>query len=1037
LEAVLPGFRSHLRSGIELQVGDSRVIDLTLEVGEIAQTVEVQAEAVAVETRSSTLGSIVESARILELPLDGRNVEELIPLGGAAVIQTADSGKTGGGSPSIAVAGGAGWGTDWTLDGASNISLVSGSSLIMPFPDAMQEFKVETSGVSAQRGTPSAVAAVTKSGTNQLRGNLFWFGRNDLFNARYYFATSRSTLKRNQFGGTLGGPIVSNKLFFFAGYQGTILRSDPAASRARVPTPAVLAGDWTAFTSPACNAGRQINLRSPFVNNRIDPALYSKPAVFVVTPGPNKGTKALAFPISNDPCGEFTFSGSREQSHEGYAIGKIDYQVSDKHSLFGRVIFYRWGEKDPMELNTNLLQTTGTDIRVQDSYSIGSTYLISPQTINAFRLAGNRTYQPRRNVKPGELFTWCDAGVKVYCSPDVTRIYNTSATGGFTINDGKRHGFKYAGDTYSLNNDLSLVRGAHQIGLGGSVTYGKQYNFSNFASVGHFRFTGGVTGLGMADFMMGNLASFQTARPNPHYVNGTVAALYVADTWRATPKLTLNYGVRWDPYIPQWAAAIYNFDHDRFLQGIKSSAFKNAPSGFYYRGDPGFPSNGVNARWLQFAPRVGLAWDPQGDGRTSVRASYSLSYVYVPTNFRETYSGGPPWGNRIILTNPTGGLNDPWRDVPGGNIFPYELDQNAPFTAAGVFYSQPYDIKAPYSNSWNLTVQRQIGAQFILSASYIGNNVINAWANRPLNPAIYFPGVADANGRCFAQGYTLITTAGAKCSTLTNTDARRKFTFERPQDGQKLGFVTDADDGATQKYQGMLLSIERRSAQGLTVSANYTWSHCQGSRVNLYNVMNDHPDNGYNDPNNRAVDDGNCESDRRHLFNLTTVAETPQFSNTTLRTLATGWRFAGIYRRSAGAPLFIVAGTDRALNGLEGNYPKQRPNQVLENAYDDKSQRPGSRFLNPAAFQLAPEGELGTMGRNSLQGPGTWSFDVSVSRIFPFRESQRLEFRAEVYNVTNSFRALTPDANFSSGTFGVIRDSQEPRILQFALKYVF
>jgi hypothetical protein len=248
-----------------------------------------------------------------------------------------------------------------------------------------------------------------------------------------------------------------------------------------------------------------------------------------------------------------------------------------------------------------------------------------------------------------------------------------------------------------------------------------------------------------------------------------------------------------------------------------------------------------------------------------------------------------------------------------------------------------------------------------------------------------------------------------------------------------MGFVSQADDGGTQNYHGMLLSVERRAATGVTVNANYTWSHCIGPVATLYAAMGSHPNSTYSNPNNRDADRASCDSDRRHIFNFTTVAETPQFSQPTLRLLATGWRLSGIYRRSAGSPIDVGAGTDRAMTALSG----QRANQILANPFGDKSGGPMSSYLNPAAFAQPAIGTNGNMGRNSLQGPGTWAFDASVSRIFRFRESQRIEFRAEAYNVTNSFRPGNPNTSITSGNFGQIRSSDAPRILQFALKYVF
>lgn len=1046
LEAGLSGFRSYVQTGIVLQVNSSPVINPVLEVGQVAESVSVEANAALVETRSSAVGSVIGTEQILELPLNGRNVTDLIMLAGAAVYTAEGRGPSlvGAASPQIAVAGSAGFGVDYTLDGASHVSYVTGSTMVMPFPDATQEFKVETSGVTAQRGNSTAVAVVTKSGTNVVHGDLFEFLRNDLFNATNFFAAvdpqtgkkKQSTLKRNQFGGTVGGPIVRNQLFFFGGYQGTTRRQDPLDRRAFVPTAAMLAGDWTAVTSPACNNGQQINLRPPFVNNRVDPALYSRPALFIVN---WKGPK-MPFPTTNDPCGEITY-GNLSRENEGIYVAKVDYQQTADHSLFGRVLIQSFNSPNPVESNTNLLQETGYRSSMQGSYTVGSTYVINSSSLHAFRFAVNRTANRYRNVEEGELFDWCDAGVNLYCAPEITRINNMSISGGFPLTSGFLTGHQYIGTSYSMNDDVTLVRGAHQLSFGGSMTHGRQHNFAVWASPHQFRFTGAATGLGLADFMLGRAGNLFTGISNPHVVNGTTAALYGTDTWRATPTLTLTAGLRWEPYLPQRTEAIYHFDYDRFRQGIKSSVFVNAPAGLYFRGDPGFPENGVHARWLQFAPRVGLAWDVNGDGRTSVRTSYALGYLPITGNFRETYSGSSPWGGRVTLVSPPGGLEDPWRGIPGGNIFPYELDKNAPFPPLGLFYTQRPDLRTPYSQSWNLSVQRQIASDVLVSASYLGSHISHAWSNKALNPAIYFPGVADASGTCVASGYTFRTAPGSPCSTAQNTNARRRFTLERPEDGGKIGFVADADDQGTQQYHGMILSLDRRAVRDVTVNANYTWSHCVGDYAILYNPMGAHPTDTYADPDNRDLDRGNCDSDRRHVLNLTTVVETPQFSRPVLRVLASGWRVAGIYTTASGSPLTILSGTDRALNGLQVGAQQQvlqRADQVLANPYGDTSGRPGTRFLNRAAFALPALGTLGNIGRNALRGPRQWSFDMALSRLFPLGDSHRLEFRVEAYNVTNSFRAVNPSVALSdTNTFGVIRESLDPRILQFALKYVF
>lgn len=390
LEVALPGFQPYSQTGIVLEVNSSPVFNVSLQVGNVAEKIEVVASAALVETRNVGVGQLMENERILELPLNGRNPTELITLSGAAIQTGTSSTRSIPGQQAIAVAGGLDSGVAYQLDGALHNNPYDNLSLPLPFPDVLQEFKVETSALSATQGRHSGaqVNAVTKSGTNDLHGNVFWFVRNDDFNAREYFSTKESTLKRNQFGGTIGGPIVRNKLFFFGGYQGTTQRSDPANVESFVPTAAMLRGDFAAFASPACNAGQQIQLRDPrnnnqpFPNNQIPPARFSPAALAI--------TKRLPTPL--DECGRVT-TGIRTADDSGQAVGRVDYQFSENLSFFGRSVINFNKIDVPHTFDTsNLLNTTtpGFDNLVQ-AYTFGSTYLFNPNTINSFRLAVNRS----------------------------------------------------------------------------------------------------------------------------------------------------------------------------------------------------------------------------------------------------------------------------------------------------------------------------------------------------------------------------------------------------------------------------------------------------------------------------------------------------------------------------------------------------------------------------------------------------------------------------------------------------------------------
>jgi carboxypeptidase family protein len=1035
LEAGLPGFRTFVQNGIALQVNSNPVINPVLEVGQVNEQVEVQANAALVETRSVGVGQMMENQRILDLPLNGRNVQDLVTLAGAAVALPPPRGVLGTGQL-ISISGGMQFGTDYSLDGANHMNFLIGSTMTMPFPDATQEFKVETTGLAANRGNSSSVAVVTKSGTNEIHGDAFEFVRNDLFNATTYFAAINpatgnkvhSTLKRNQFGGTIGGPMIKNKLFFFGGYQDTIIRADAANSQAFIATPQMLAGDWTTFASAACNAGTARTLRAPFANNRIDPSQYSKVAVFIAN-------KVLASqPVPPDPCGLVIFGGPT-QHNESTWVGKVDYQKTDKHSLFGRVLFNPLYEPPPDKLTQNLLVGGRGTEELAGSYAFGDTYLIGPNTVQAFRLSVNRN---SNHQFARQYFSVCDAGIiDFYCGYDPKWISGWSITGGFGgLGTASGTGSYWVPTSYQLNDDLNLVRGSHQLTLGFGAMHSRLVEKADFTGGGSFTFTGAQTGLGMGDFITGKVAVFQAGKPDKKDVHDTRINLYVTDTWKLRPRLTANYGLRWEPFLPQLVpdqagtpGPVYNFSHDRFIQGIYSTVFKNAPAGFYFSGDPGVPEKkGTYNYWWQFAPRAGFAWDVEGNGRTSVRASFAYGYVFLPGNWREDTAASIPWGGRVAINFPQGGLDNPWLGF--GNPFPYLVDRNAPFLPRGQYKSDPYDLKPPQTYSWNLSVQRQVAGNWVASASYLATRAMHVWGMNAINPAVFL-----GLGPCTLDGVSYPT-----CSTTANTDARRLFSLERPRDGDKLGPIAQMESGSTSIYHGMLLSLERRAARGLTFSGNYTLSHCiapfMGGGTLKLTV-----DQTFSKPNDREYDRGNCDVDRRHLFNLTALAQTPQFSNRTLRTLAADWKLSGIYRFASGQPLDVTSGVDQALNGVtigsSNSTLRQRPNQILASGYLDRSGRPGTKWFNSAAFGLPPLGSYGTLGYNAFVGPHTWSFDMSLSRSFNVREAQRLEVRAEAFNLLNSFRPGIPASQLTSNTFAQIRTALDPRIMQFALKYVF
>ncbi|PYR80665.1 MAG: hypothetical protein DMF87_08335 [Acidobacteria bacterium] len=409
LEAALQGFRTYVQTGIVLQVGASPVINAVLGVGALEQAVTVQGAAPLVDVQSAGVREVVENERIVELPLQGRQVTDLIVLAGAAV-NTADvSGqRQRSDAVAISVAGGLRAGVTYVLDGAMHNDPYDNLNLPFPFPDAMQEFSVATSGLSADNGMHSAAAvnAVTKSGTNKFSGNAFEFLRDHRFNSPAYFAPMGPDgkrvddgLRRNQFGGTIGGPIIRNKLFFFAGHQSTVTHQIPAAFNAITPTAAMLAGDFTTFASPACNVGRQITLRAPFVNNRIDPASFSKAALAV----------AQKLPPSADPCGQIRYSVPLD-NNDYQDVGRVDYQLSANHTIFGRYIT-NWEHRLQTYSRTGNVLTINRDYGANKrarahSLALGDTRVFGSQMVNTLRVTFNKTSnrlrRQRRQVFAGE-----------------------------------------------------------------------------------------------------------------------------------------------------------------------------------------------------------------------------------------------------------------------------------------------------------------------------------------------------------------------------------------------------------------------------------------------------------------------------------------------------------------------------------------------------------------------------------------------------------------------------------------------------------
>jgi len=1014
LEASLQGFRTYQQTGVVLQVGATPVINAVLAVGNVEETVSVEGAAPLVDVKSSGISSVVENERILELPLQGRQVTDLLVLAGAAV-QTGTPARGVPGGVNIAVAGGLPFGVAYTLDGATHNNPQSNTNLPLPFPDALQEFRVATSGLSAENGMHSgaSVNAVTRSGTNKLAGTVFEFVRDRHFNATSPFAAidpatgkrKDDGLKRNQFGGTLGGPIVRDKLFFFGAYQGTILRQLPADNIQFVPTAQMLAGDFTAFAAAACNGGRALNLGAPFVGNRIDPSRFSPAALNII--------KRL--PTTTDPCGQTTYASTQNQD-EHQPVVRVDYQLSQKQSIFGRYLGTRitippgYSGEGANVLTSN----TAGSYNLMHSASVGDTMVLTQNLVNAVRGTVNWTHVKRYQ---NPLFQPSDVGIKLYSYPPGAQ-FPLTVNGAFSLQSGQATKREEFNTVFALSDDVTLVKGSHQLGFGGLVQYWHGDFTSSSRTGGNWIVDGHVTGNPLADFMIGRIASVEHGGPNILNIKNWYTGWYGQDAWRASSRVTVNAGLRWEPYFGQHVVnnAVAIFVMDNFRKGVHSQVFHDAPAGLIYPGDAGFPkgNTGLNTQWTNLSPRLGVAWDVHGDGRLAVRSSYSMGYDFMPGEYHNINAGAPPFGNRSIITDPPGGLDDPY----GGNDpHPIITGPDTKYIAFGAFGTMDPDINSPRVQQWNATVEQQLGSSWSVAASYLGSYSDRLWAQTALNPGIFM-----GTGPCTINGvsYTV-------CSTNANLNQRRVLYQINPAEAGKIGALDLNSDVGFQKYKGLKLAATRRGT-GVTFNGSYTLSRCFGTTTTTaFNQTS----SGYLKPDDPSFDAGPCDQDRTHLGTLTAGYETPQSGSGALGALASHWRITGILNARSGNRLNVTSGVDQAFTGIN----LQRPDKVSDDLY--ASPRTLTSWFNRAAFARPAAGTLGNLTRNALVGPAYWNIDMGVSRMI-FFGPRRVELRVESFNVLNHFNWGDPATNFNSGTFGrITSQAGAPRIFQFGVKYDF
>ena len=1039
MEVAKEGFATYVQTGIVLNVNTNPTINATLKIGAVSEQIMVQSEALAVETHSSGVGQVINHEEVVELPLNAREPTQLILLAGNATTQgtVANDLNSNKNFPTItlSVAGGNGNQIAFTLDGGTANNPFNGLNQPLPFPDALQEFKVETSAVGAQSGqhASASVTVATRSGTNTMHGNLFEYTRNYLFNGRSATALVRDSLKQNQFGGTLGGAIIKNRLFYFLGAQITVKKSNPANSQGYSMTPAMLAGDFSVIASTKCQT-KQITLAAPFVNNVMPVSLMDPIALKI----------AKLLPTGNqlDQCGLINYATGGNQQQYQVPV-KIDYTFNAKHSIFGR---YMLSNNDtPLFYDpSNPLFTGSTTGQTNTIHSVvlGDTYLVNQKIVSSVHIAANRGFNPR--FIPS-FKTPSDFGIPL--TSFIPAQMNLSVTNGVSLAGGASNPGYFNTLDYSASEDMTIIWGKHQTAVGAQYIRAYMHALNTRGVNGNLNFTGqystvgGTTGLGYADFVTGQLSAFGQGRPFYDNDKSDYYGLYVQDAWRLSPHLTMNLGLRFEPYLPQRNTDGYveAFNMSNFLAGKigtppTANPVLTPPAGLIFPGDPGYPPNNqYNNRANHWLPRIGIVWDPFGDGKTSIRASYGLLYDTPHMFFYTRVSNNPPWGATLTRTGGPFPLSNPWAGYPGGDPYIQNTTTGKSFgffPQSGVYAVSDTNLGSPQVNTWNLSVQRQVG-KWLISGSYLGNHTAHLWSSRELNPQVYIP------GNCVAGQYGL--TAAGPCSSTAaaNTAARRKLTLLNPTWGPWYSTIAYLDAGATSSYNGMILSAQHRMSSNFSILANWTYSHCLAdpSTTELTGPS-------YVDPDNRSADRSNCSSDHREQVNISGVLTSPRVRSRFLGLLANGWQAAPIFHWSTGNLTSVTYGTDVALTGA-GN---QRAQQILGNIYGDGSI---TNYLNINAFLApasAPKGVYATTRPFTVSGPGVMNIDLALSRNFNIAEHRVMQFRAEAFNLTNSVMFGPPTGALNSANFGRLNpqiQSSAPgststaRIMQFAIRYTF